>query len=124
MASAGGLESEAWYSRFDETAKAKQRELGQDLIRLAVAHAAEPDRRDLSAVRGLGERYALLARDVGLSLGDAMRAFHLFEGVVQSSVGQLVSSHAVGSQSLQGEVAWFLNEVRIAMVESLGGPKR
>ena len=124
LASAGRLESEAWYSRFDEVAKEKQRELGQDLMRLAVAHAAEPERKDPAAVRRLGERYASLAREVGLSMGDAMRAFHLFESVVDASVGQLVSSHARGSADLQREVSWFLNEVRIAMVESLGGERK
>ena len=124
FASAGRLESESWYSRFDEAAKAKQRELGQELMRLAVAHAAQPEQKDLDAIKGVGERYAELARTAGLSLGDSMRAFHLFEGVVQASVGQLASSLARGSDDHHREVSWFLNEVRIAMVESLGGRRK
>ena len=121
FAAAGRLESEPWYSRFDEAAKSRQRELGQDLMRLAVAHAAHPDRANTSTAGELGVRYAALARQVDLSVGDAMRAFHLFEGVVHASVGQMASAQAGGSDDLESEVGWFLNEVRIAMVESLGG---
>jgi hypothetical protein len=119
-ATAGSLAAEPWYSRFDEAAKGKLRELGHDLMRLLVAYAADPERKDMGAVRRLGERYATLARDVGLSLGDAMRAFHVFENVVRSSVGQVAVAQAGASTDLERETGWFLNEVRIAMVESFG----
>lgn len=117
-ATAGQLGSESWYSRFDEAAKEKQRELGHDLMRLVVAYAAQPEHKDAGGVQRVGERYAVLARDVGMSLADAMRAFHLFEGVVQASVSQLTITHAGASTDLERQVGWFLNEVRIAMVES------
>ncbi len=110
-ASAGRLASEPWYASFDEASKEKQRELGHDLMRLLIEYAAAPEKKDVDAIRDLGARYADLALSVGLSLGDAMRAFHLFETVVQSSVDQL-------SLARSGEVGWFLNEVLIAMVEA------
>jgi excisionase family DNA binding protein len=119
-ATAGHLASEPWYAAFDEGAKEKQRELGHDLMRLLVAYASDPDKKDTEAVRHLGRRYATLAREVGLSLGDAMRAFHLFEGVVRSSAGQLTVNQSGGGAELERDVGWFLNEVRIAMVESFG----
>lgn len=115
--SAGQLASEPWYSRFDEAAKAKQRELGHDLMRLLVGYLGDAD-GGTGGVRALGDRYAQLADGVGLSLGDAMRAFHHFEGVVHASVGQLSSIQAGGSPDLDRRVGWFLNEVRIAMVEA------
>ncbi len=118
-ASAGDLAAEPWYSSFDEAAKQKQRELGHDLMRLLIEYASQPDRKqNVTAIKDLGDRYAGLARSVGLSLGDAMRAFHLFETVVKASVEQLSLAQAGADSVLEREVGWFLNEVLIAMVES------
>jgi len=110
-ATAGDLAAEPWYGRFDEAAKSRQRELGHDLMRMLVEFAAQPDHDDVEAIKDIGGRYAAMAHSVGLSLGDAMRAFHLFEKVVRLSVDELSLAQA-------GEVGWFLNEVLIAMVES------
>jgi excisionase family DNA binding protein len=117
----GKLATESWYSRFDDAAKERQRELGHDLMRLLVAYLGDTDREWQSEVGVLGERYARLAHDVDLSLGDAMRAFHLFEGLVHSSMKQLSAVQAGGSADLERHVGWFLNEVRVAMVESFAG---
>jgi excisionase family DNA binding protein len=118
---AGQLATESWYSRFDDAAKERQRELGHDLMRLLVAYLGDTEREWKTEVRGLGDRYARLAHDVGLSLGDAMRAFHLFEGLVHSSMKQLSAVQAGGSADFERHVAWFLSEVRVAMVESYAG---
>ena len=115
---AGRLTSEPWYSLFDEAAKGRQRELGQDLMRLLVAHLADTDRSFASEIRVIGKRYADLTRAAGLSLGDAMRAFHLFESLVRSSVDEMTAAHVGGPRDLERHVGWFLNEVRVAMVES------
>src|ERR1700693_3920933 len=64
------LATESWYSRFDDAAKERQRELGHDLMRLLVAYLGDTDKDWSSDVLSLGDRYAQLARDVGLSLGD------------------------------------------------------
>ena len=56
--------------------------------------------------------------DVGLSLGDAMRAFHLFEDLVRASVEPAHAARAGGTGKLEHSSGWFLNEVRVAMVES------
>ena len=122
-ASAGQLASEPWYASFDEAAKEKQRELGHDLMRLLVEYAGQPDKKDAAAIDDLGERYAAMAHSVGLSLGDAMRAFHLFETVVSSSVDELALAQAGADAELEREVGWFLNEVLIAMVDAYGRVK-
>ena len=54
---------------------------------------------------------------VGLSSGDALRAFHVFEEIVRASVSELGAAK-VGRLDLEENVGWFLNEVRVAMVES------
>ena len=74
--------------------------------------------RVLPEIVQLGDRYARLAGDVGLSVGDAMRAFHLFEGLVRASVDELSAARAA-REDLEQSVGWFLNEVRVSMVESL-----
>ncbi len=120
IATTGGrLASESWYSRFDEAAKNRQRELGIDLVHLLIAFLGDIDRGWSSEIEEMGGRYAMLAKDVGLSLGDAMRAFHLFEDLVRSSVNQLTAARVGGAVKLEHSAGWFLNEVRVAMVESL-----
>jgi hypothetical protein len=47
-----------------------------------------------------------------------MRAFHLFDGLVHSSVRQLSAVQVGGLADFERHVGWFLNEVRVAMVES------
>lgn len=118
---AGQLATEPWYSRFDDAAKERQRDLGHDLMRLLVAYLADTDKDWGSDVRVLGDRYAGLAHDVDLSLGDAMRAFHLFEGLVHSSMKQMSAVQVGGSADFERHVEWFLNEVRVSMVESYVG---
>ena len=115
----GRLASESWYSRFDEAAKTRQRQLGIDLMQLLVAYLGEPARDWTAEIRETGRRYALLARDVGLSMGDAMRAFHLFEDLVRSSVNQISAARVGGTAELEVNAGWFLNEVRVAMVEEI-----
>jgi excisionase family DNA binding protein len=115
---AGQLATEAWYSRFDDAAKERQRELGHDLMRLLVTYLGDTEKDWGSDLRVLGDRYARLAHDAGLPLGDAMRAFHLFEGLVRSSMKQMSAVQVGGSADFERHVGWFLNEVRVAMVES------
>jgi len=87
------------------------------LVQLLVSFLSDGGRDWSAEIKQLGARYAELARDAGLSLGDAMRAFHLFEGIVRSSVAELGAAK-VGRADLEENVGWFLNEVRVAMVEA------
>jgi excisionase family DNA binding protein len=114
----GRLASESWYARFDEEAKARQRELGMDLVQFLVSFLANSQRDWTQEIAELGNRYASLARQAGLSVGDAMRAFHLFDGLVRSSVNDL-SAARLTRHDLEESVGWFLNEVEVAMVEAL-----
>ncbi len=114
---AGRLAAETWYTRFDDAAKQHQRELGVELVQTLVAFLGDDDREWSAEIKGLGSRYAQLAKDASLTLGDAMRAFHLFEGLVRSSVEELAAAK-VGRADMERNVSWFLNEVRVAMVES------
>lgn len=116
--SAGKLASEPWYGRFNDAAKERQRELGHDLMRVLIAFLGDTDRDWSAEVHDLGDRYARLAHDSGLSLGDALRAFHLFDGLVHSSAKQLSAVQVGGLADFERQVGWFLNEVRVAMVES------
>lgn len=113
----GRLESEAWYARFDDAAKQRQRDLGVELVQMLVSFLGDAARDWSSSITELGGRYAELAAGVGLSRGDALRAFHVFEEIVRSSVEELGAAK-VGRSDLEENVGWFLNEVRVAMVES------
>lgn len=113
----GRLTAEQWYGRFDEAAKQRQRELGMELVRMLIEFLGDTERDWHDDIARLGAQYARLARDAGLSLADTMRAFHLFEGLVRSSVDELEAARLERSD-LEANVGWFLNEVRVAMVES------
>ena len=117
--SGGRLAMEGWYSRFDEKAKGRQRQLGIELMEALVAFLGDRDGDWSPQIARLGESYAALSRGVGLSVGDAMRAFHLFESLVRSSVGELAAARVPAPADLDESAAWFLNEVRVAMVESI-----
>jgi excisionase family DNA binding protein len=116
--SAGRLAGEPWYSQFDDAAKERQRELGHDLMRVLIAYLGDTEKDWGGDIRALGDRYARLAHDSDLSLGDALRAFHLYDGLVNSSVKQLSAVQVGGLANFERHVGWFLNEVRVAMVES------
>lgn len=119
LATSGGrLAAEAWYARLDDEAKQRHRELGVDLVQVLVAFLGDGQKSWTLETKRLGTRYAELARQGGLSVADAMRAFHLFEGFVRGSVGQLGAAK-VGRADMEANVGWFLNEVRVAMVEEL-----
>ena len=118
----GRLASESWYARFDEEAKARQRELGLDLVQFLVSFLANSQRDWSNEITELGNRYANLARQAGLSVGDAMRAFHWFDGLVRMSVNDL-SAARLTRGDLEHSVGWFLNEVEVAMVQSLAGER-
>jgi excisionase family DNA binding protein len=118
----GRLASESWYARFDEEAKARQRELGLDLVQFPVSFLANSQRDWSNEITELGNRYANLARQAGLSVGDAMRAFHWFDGLVRMSVNDL-SAARLTRGDLEHSVGWFLNEVEVAMVQSLAGER-
>ena len=89
-----------------------------ELVQLLVLFLGDSQRDWRPEIVQLGDRYARLAGDVGLSVGDAMRAFHLFEGLVRASVDELSAARAA-REDLEQSVGWFLNEVRVSMVESL-----
>jgi excisionase family DNA binding protein len=113
----GRLASEGWYTRFDDAAKQRQRDLGVELVQMLVSFLGDSEHDWSGPIKELGERYAELAVGVGLSSGDALRAFHLFEEMVRSSVNELGAAK-VGRLDLEQNAGWFLNEVRVAMVES------
>lgn len=114
----GQLATESWYSRFDEAAKNRQRQLGLELMRLLVSYLGDTEKVRTAEIAAIGAQYAELAAGAGLSLGDALRAFHLFEGLVRSSVDQVTAAHVGRERDLEHHVGWFLNEVRVSMVES------
>src|SRR5437870_9190162 len=60
--SGGRLASESWYSRFDEDAKARQRELGMQLVQMLVSFLSDGERDWSAEMKQLGARYAELAR--------------------------------------------------------------
>jgi excisionase family DNA binding protein len=128
-ASAGRLAVEDWYARLGRSAREQHRALGRELLTLLVRHlqpGPEPG-VVVGEAREIGRRYAVIAREGGLSLPEAVRAFLLFrdllvETALQAravqdrgrSVRELLAAHR--------QVGSFLDEVLIALLEAYGKP--
>jgi hypothetical protein len=114
----GRLQAEPWYQRLDSAARDELRGLGRDLMRLLRRYLEGGDLASPPAeARRLGGRYAALASATGLSIGEAMRAFHLFQEMVAGGIHQL-SGLPGQAADLDRQADFFVQEVLIAMVES------
>src|SRR5438270_12347716 len=58
--SGGRLATESWYSRFDEVAKERQRDLGMQLVQMLISFLGEGERNWSPEIAQLGARYAEL----------------------------------------------------------------
>ena len=123
-AHAGRLAVEDWYGRLGGSARERHRALGRQLLTLLVRHLQPGGDTEaiLAEAREIGRRYGALAREGGLSLPDAVRAFLLFRDMLVESALQ---TRAVQDQGRTGrellaahrEVGAFLDEVLVALLE-------
>jgi excisionase family DNA binding protein len=117
----------AWLTRFDERMRQRYRETGRQLLGLLLRFISSPDQRasTLAQAREIGQKYAVIARDKGLSLADAVRAVMFFHNSLTDSIVQMASSlgsaDRVNWSSTHRQVTHFVNDVLVAMIEAYTG---
>jgi excisionase family DNA binding protein len=116
-----------WLTRFDEPMRQRYRETGRQLLGLLLRFISSPDQRasTLAQACEIGQKYAAIARDNGLSLTDAVRAVMFFHNSLTDSVVQMASSlgstDGVNWSSTHRQVTNFVNDVLVAMIEAYTG---
>jgi hypothetical protein len=116
-----------WLTRFDEPMRQRYRETGRQLLGLLLRFISSPDQQasTLAQAREIGQKYAVIARDNGLSLADAVRAVMFFHNSLTDSVVQIASSlgsaDGVNWSSTHRQVTNFVNDVLVAMIEAYTG---
>ena len=124
--SAGRLEHETWYQGFDDAAKQRLRELGQQLMTLLLqALREEPDGAGLARhARKLGKEYGQASLSRGTPLADALRAFLFFRDYIFEDLIDLASrsesDEHLNSLDVYRRVSTVTNEMLVSMIETFG----
>jgi len=117
----------AWLTHFDEPMRQRYRETGRQLLGLLLRYISSPDQRAdaLAQACEIGQRYAVISRENGLTLADAVRAVLFFHNSLTDSVVQMASSlgsmDGVNWSATHRQVTNFVNDVLVAMVEAYTG---
>jgi excisionase family DNA binding protein len=120
--SGGKLGEQDWYRRLNETDKAEHRELGRQLLSMAVQYLTQPSDHPaiLEEARALGRSYGERSLVNNLTLTEAVRAFLYFhdaltDGVIQMSAtpGQRATIDLIGTCQ---QITEFTDEVMLAML--------
>ncbi len=120
----------AWLTHFDEPMRQRYRETGRQLLGLLLRFISSPDQRAdaLAQAREIGQKYAVISRENGLTLADAVRAMLFFHNSLTDSVVQMASSlgsmDGVNWSVTHRQVTNFVNDVLVAMVEAYTGEER
>lgn len=114
--------ADSWMQRFDESARARSREMGQRLMGLLLQHVAgSPDEAALWAeVRDLARTYAFQMQQQQLSLTEALKATLFFRDVLTESTvyyPHLHTSDGGPQVALMRKVSQFMNEIQLAITE-------
>jgi excisionase family DNA binding protein len=120
----------AWLTHFDEPMRQRYRETGRQLLGLLLRFISSPDHRAeaLAQACEIGQKYAVISRENGLTLADAVRAVLFFHNSLTDSVVQMASSlgsmDGVNWSVTHRQVTNFVNDVLVAMVEAYTGEER
>lgn len=87
--SEGHLQSESWYQKLDEAARAQYRQSAHTLFQGLVNYLLTEGEGGTAEAHSIGYEYASRARRFGLNSVDAARAFLFFRNVLLESVIQV-----------------------------------
>lgn len=102
--SEGRLESEPWYRKLDEDARAQYRQSARSLFQGLINYLSSDGDEASSEAHSIGYEYASRARRFGLNNVDAARAFLFFRDALLQSVIQVYQEANVPSGQAWGEI--------------------
>lgn len=118
----GSLTEEIWYGRLSADTKQKHSEIGHRLLQTTIQYLSgqiseEDVKRKTTAI---GQDYARLGRETGLSLAESTRAYLYFREFLSQTIYDM--AYATGVQSptdwgeLRRQIIFLTNELLLAIV--------
>ena len=109
-----------WLSIFDDAGRAKQRELGQQLLALSLQYISSPDPDIITQAHNLGHEYGRICRSVNMNLKHALEAMLFFRDRLLETALQLPETVHIKPDAtlrLMRHINQLLNTVHLAIVE-------
>lgn len=126
--SEGVLETELWYQKLDEEARAQYRYSGRNLLQGILALLSTEGPVADSEARSLGYEYASRGWRYGLTAAEATRAFLFFRNMLLESLLVVSASAAVHSPNAWKEmlhkITEFTDQIQITLLETYDGYQR
>jgi excisionase family DNA binding protein len=126
--SEGVLETEQWYQKLDEEARAQYRYSGRNLLQGILGLLSTDGPVAESEARSLGYEYASRGWRYGLTAAEATRAFLFFRNMLLESLLVVSASAAVHSPNAWKEmlrkITEFTDQIQITLLETYDGYQR
>lgn len=124
----GVLESEHWYQKLDEEARAQYRYSGRNLLQGLMGILSTEGPVADSEARSLGYEYASRGWRYGLTAAEATRAFLFFRNVLLESLLMVSASAAVHSpeawKDMLHRITEFTDQIQITLLETYDSYQR
>lgn len=120
--SEGHLESEAWYQKLDESARAQYRQSAHTLFQGLVNYLLSDADNGLAEANSIGYEYASRAHRFGLNSADAARAFLFFRtALLESVIGVYQEANAPSARAwadILRKVNLFADQILLHLLET------
>jgi excisionase family DNA binding protein len=124
----GVLETEQWYQKLDEEARAQYRYSGRNLLQGLLGILSADGPVEDSEARSLGYEYASRGWRFGLTAAEATRAFLFFRNMLLESLLVVSASAAVHSptawKDMFRKITEFTDQIQITLLETYDGYQR
>jgi excisionase family DNA binding protein len=115
--SEGRLDSESWYARLDEMARAQYRQAAHFLFRgLLISLSDGGD--SLNEAHAIGYEYASRARRYGLNYVEAVRAFLFFRNSMMDAILSVYQQANLPIQNLLPKIQTFTDAILLSLIET------
>jgi excisionase family DNA binding protein len=119
--SEGRLESESWYQKLDDDARAQYRLSARSLFQGLMTYVATKGEEAESEAYAIGYEYASRARRYNLSYVDAARAFLFFrDALIESIIKVYGDANAPASQTAEmyARIHRFTDDILISLLQT------
>lgn len=121
-----GIKAESWYESFDQTARSRKRELGQQLLTFLVLYATREEDGGaedeiLNEACQVGEQMGRHIADAGLSLAEVVRVFLMFESsAIDATVPSLARPGRIDEWDIRthARAHSFMREILLTLIEA------
>jgi excisionase family DNA binding protein len=124
----GRLESERWYQKLDEEARAQYRRSGRNLLQGLLGFLSSDEPVAEAEARSLGYEYASRGWRCGLSAAEASMAFLFFRNVLMDSMLEVYEGAAVPTPgawaNMFRKINAFTDHIQVTLLETYDAYQR